>query len=543
MSRRASWIGESGSTSATASQRSVRRPTGRAWRSRRRATSTACALVTPTTTSASSSTFHCARPAADELSPPAAAPPSSVDVSPPTARPWRSATAPAAAPSSSRALMSTAPAHWICCPSTKPILRTAPRQQEVAPTPPFSSTSRRRICRSSVSRRSRPCRPARSSSATVRRPLLLVLADPRAELTHSLLADTGGIVSLDLGDLAHLSSLPAAKVTLTGAISLLETVEFAGRQVVVAGSSSGAAGVWNLSCVLSLISPMQRKAVSLTSAASNRDWDVVGQWQLFASPVRHFAYLDSPAPSSSSTSSTAPTRLKNTIAFISANSPVALVSLFPPAVLFTLPGTKSAVEVLATTKDEILVIYEQGLARTCDIKSRELRRSMDRKTAEGVLQDAAWTTWCVTSPSRPSPAPHSRLGVLTCTCAAGFASTTPRRRPLLVRPLPPRPDPLSAGAHAQSCSACPRSSSSHVPRRDGAQPAVVDLPTRPARAGRHAARLTRRPLEGRARGAGLARRSKKPRRLSRYVWPRLGRRRAPRSTRRRAAGSIHLGRA
>lgn len=128
------------------------------------------------------------------------------------------------------------------------------------------------------------------------------------------------------------------------------------------------------------------------------DWDVVGKWQLFASPVRHFAYLD-PSPSSAST------RLSNTIAFISANSPVALVSLFPPAVLFTLPGTRSSVELLATTKDEILVIYEQGLARTCDIKSRELRRSMDRKTAEGVLQDEAWTTWC----ARPDGCARLRL--------------------------------------------------------------------------------------------------------------------------------------
>ncbi|TNY18126.1 hypothetical protein DMC30DRAFT_73310 [Rhodotorula diobovata] len=193
--------------------------------------------------------------------------------------------------------------------------------------------------------------------------------------------NTGGIALLRLGDLSRSGKLPPAKATLHGAITLLETVEFAGRQVVVAGSSSGAAGVWNLS-----------------------DWDVVGKWQLFASPVRHFAYLD-PSPSSAST------RLSNTIAFISANSPVALVSLFPPAVLFTLPGTRSSVELLATTKDEILVIYEQGLARTCDIKSRELRRSMDRKTAEGVLQDEAWTTWFRLGDASSSSPAHPLLSL------------------------------------------------------------------------------------------------------------------------------------
>ncbi|BGP41867.1 hypothetical protein JCM10449v2_005861 [Rhodotorula kratochvilovae] len=173
----------------------------------------------------------------------------------------------------------------------------------------------------------------------------------------------GDVALLSLADLSQSTSLPVARGELNGAITLLDVIEFGGRKVVVAGSATGAAGVWNLS-----------------------DWDLVGRWQLFASPVKHYVYLD---PSSSDS----PARLRNTIAFISANSPVALVSLFPPALLFTLPGTKSAVELLATTKDEILVVYEQGLARTCDIKSCELRRSMDRKTAEGVLQDGSWTTW------------------------------------------------------------------------------------------------------------------------------------------------------
>ncbi|GAA5853924.1 hypothetical protein JCM9279_007604 [Rhodotorula babjevae] len=268
-------------------------------------------------------------------------------------------------------------------------------------------------------------------------PLVRVTAIKTLSSSQVLLGyNNGGIVSLDLGDLARISSLPAAKVTLTGAISLLETVEFAGRQVVVAGSSSGAAGVWNLS-----------------------DWDVVGQWQLFASPVRHFAYLDSVAPSSSSSPSSsspvAPTRLKNTIAFISANSPVALVSLFPPAVVFTLPGTKSAVEVLATTKDEILVIYEQGLARTCDIKSRELRRSMDRKTAEGVLQDAAWTTWFRLEDAKTSPSSSPVLALQVRTFLDDTARNLPWSTSRLDRPEQqedtPRgsPDGLSKSEPAQ----------------------------------------------------------------------------------------------
>lgn len=123
----------------------------------------------------------------------------------------------------------------------------------------------------------------------------------------------------------------------------------------------------------------------LTSCAS--DWDCLGRWTLFASPVRDFAFI--------STTETlhAPPALNGSIAFISANSPVAFVSLFPPRHLFTLPGTRSAVELVALSKTDILVLYKQGLARVCDIASRELRRSMDAKTTESVLAEDAWTTW------------------------------------------------------------------------------------------------------------------------------------------------------
>ncbi|GAA6002852.1 hypothetical protein JCM10207_001867 [Rhodosporidiobolus poonsookiae] len=185
---------------------------------------------------------------------------------------------------------------------------------------------------------------------------------------------SGAISIVPLAELASVSSLPPARAELVGAITLLDTLELGGRQVVIAGSASGMAGAWNLN-----------------------DWDPIGSWTLFASPVAYYANLD-PFPSSSS-------RLGNTLAFISANSPVALVSLFPPALLFVLPGTKSAVERIATTRDQIMVLYEQGLARTCDIASRELRRSMERKTAEGVLSDGSWTIWFDLTDARKSTSP------------------------------------------------------------------------------------------------------------------------------------------
>ncbi|GAA5977576.1 hypothetical protein JCM10908_005026 [Rhodotorula pacifica] len=172
----------------------------------------------------------------------------------------------------------------------------------------------------------------------------------------------GSIAKSSLPNAAAESRHPTPRAQLEGAITLIDVLEFGGRQIVIAGSSLGSAGAWALS-----------------------DWECLARWTLFASPVKHVSHLDNDDAS--------PPSLRNAVAFVSANSPVAFVSLFPPQHLFTLPGTKSSVELVATSKDEVLVLYRQGLARTCDIKSRELRRSMDRKTAESVVAGGDWHIW------------------------------------------------------------------------------------------------------------------------------------------------------
>lgn len=90
-----------------------------------------------------------------------------------------------------------------------------------------------------------------------------------------------------------------------------------------------------------------------------------------------------------------------TLIFISANSPVALVAVQlsdagnSSSIQLVLPGTRSPVESISThvEKEEVMVIYEQGLARICHLGSRELRRSMERKTAQQVLAEGGWQTW------------------------------------------------------------------------------------------------------------------------------------------------------
>ncbi|SCV73919.1 BQ2448_6349 [Microbotryum intermedium] len=171
---------------------------------------------------------------------------------------------------------------------------------------------------------------------------------------------TGEIRLCSLGSLEAVMDVKCPGVSLSGAISLLSLVKLGGRDVVIAGAVDGTAGAWNL-----------------------RDWEEIGRWCLFASPVSQFAFIQDP---------TIP-QLAQTIAFVSANSPIALISLFPPALLFILPGTKSPVISISTSAEEILVVYAHGLARVCDVKRQELRRSMDAKTARGVLAEGKWTTW------------------------------------------------------------------------------------------------------------------------------------------------------
>ncbi|KAM0751154.1 hypothetical protein T439DRAFT_313451 [Meredithblackwellia eburnea MCA 4105] len=169
------------------------------------------------------------------------------------------------------------------------------------------------------------------------------------------------------------------RVSLPAAITLLELHTLGKREVVIAGSADGSAASWYLD-----------------------DWELVAQWRLFASPVCHLAHID-----------VAKGPLSQTIAFVSANSPIALVSLFPPQLHFILPGTSSAVQSISTSNDDLLIIYAHGLSRVCNIEGLELRRSMDLKTAEGVLSESGWTNWFSLGAQRdkvqPSPTSHDPL--------------------------------------------------------------------------------------------------------------------------------------
>lgn len=117
----------------------------------------------------------------------------------------------------------------------------------------------------------------------------------------------------------------------------------------------------------------------------DRDWSEIGRWNLFASPVGDLVSLcEAMGPS-----------FRHSIAFISSDSPVAIISLCQPGSICILPGTKSSVSSIstATSGDELLIIYDAGLARVCDVSVMELRRSMDLKTAMGALNEGGWETW------------------------------------------------------------------------------------------------------------------------------------------------------
>ncbi|GAA5960639.1 hypothetical protein JCM3765_005885 [Sporobolomyces pararoseus] len=168
----------------------------------------------------------------------------------------------------------------------------------------------------------------------------------------------GGISRLPISSLGK--ETRAIDIKLNGAISVLDVIDLGAREIVVAGTVSGSVGCWNLS-----------------------DWEEIAGFSLFASPVLAYAKLSLPSH-------------PHSLLFVSSNSPIALVSLHPPELLFTLPGSRTPAQLVATTKlGEVMVLYKQGLARVWDAETGELRRSMDQKTAESVLKEKekAWRIW------------------------------------------------------------------------------------------------------------------------------------------------------
>lgn len=125
------------------------------------------------------------------------------------------------------------------------------------------------------------------------------------------------------------------------------------------------------------------KSLILYISKHRSDWEELAVFSLFASPVLSYAHLALPSH-------------PHTLLFVSCNSPIALVSLHPPQLLFTLPGSKTPAQLVATTKQgEVMVLYKQGLARVWDAETGELRRSMEKKTAQGVLleKEKGWRIW------------------------------------------------------------------------------------------------------------------------------------------------------
>lgn len=134
-------------------------------------------------------------------------------------------------------------------------------------------------------------------------------------------------------------------------------------------------------------------------ADSCRDWTLLSSWSLFASPV--CAIVDLPIKGT-----------RRLLALISSNSPIALVdlSMLPAPLLFILPGTRSPVTIMSSNLNgELLVVYESGLARVCDVAGQELRRSMDYKTAVALLAEAGWVNWFTLGELQPSNEPSARL--------------------------------------------------------------------------------------------------------------------------------------
>ncbi|GAA6016235.1 hypothetical protein JCM11491_003777 [Sporobolomyces phaffii] len=188
-----------------------------------------------------------------------------------------------------------------------------------------------------------------------------VTVSHRLDCELTILGFSNGAISLTPNSsIGKESAIPSVNAHLDGSITVLDVIDLGGRDVVVAGNVGGTIGCWDLA-----------------------NWEEIALFSLFASPVLSYAHLSLPSH-------------EHTLLFVSCNSPVALVSLHPPRLLYTLPGSKTPAKLVASTKQgEVMVLYREGLARVWDAETGELRRSTDAITARGVLQEKAkgWRIW------------------------------------------------------------------------------------------------------------------------------------------------------
>lgn len=63
--------------------------------------------------------------------------------------------------------------------------------------------------------------------------------------------------------------------------------------------------------------------------------------------------------------------------------------------LFMVPGSKSPLQKFCLNESDMLLVYEDGLARLWDVKTREFRRSTTTEKAEELLVQNTWLTWWV----------------------------------------------------------------------------------------------------------------------------------------------------
>lgn len=107
-------------------------------------------------------------------------------------------------------------------------------------------------------------------------------------------------------------------------------------------------------------------------------------WKVFVSPVASIVFLQDPRIG----------RLNASLASISANCTTAFVPIDDSnSSILTIVGSHSPLEKLCIRRDEVLVLYQSGLARLWDAVSGELRRSINRATATSLLSDQEDEWW------------------------------------------------------------------------------------------------------------------------------------------------------
>ncbi|PVF99519.1 hypothetical protein CPB86DRAFT_783642 [Serendipita vermifera] len=202
-----------------------------------------------------------------------------------------------------------------------------------------------------------------------------------ANITSLLSTESGGIIAgyddgilrrTTFGELFQQTGPPLGECSdqkIDGSITYLTVVrnERTGEYYIIGGTDGGMVAIWNLQSLR-----------------------LLARWVVFATPLVYVIRLLDDAVG----------RLRGHIMCAAEGGTLAIIGVDELEIAAVIPGGPSRLEKICLGEDNLMLIYENNLARLWDVKTQEFWRSMTKDIAEQLLEQGGWFE-ALTEPEGP----------------------------------------------------------------------------------------------------------------------------------------------